>query len=66
MKAILEFNLPEDKDAHNLALNGAKYYFVIEEVLQFIRQKTKYGELPKEQEDLLEQLRNLITDEMQD
>jgi len=42
MKAILEFNLPEDLESHNMALNGVKYNGVIESVIDHIRQKLKY------------------------
>jgi hypothetical protein len=44
MKAILEFNLPEDRDDHELAINAGKYYSIIWDIDQFLRNKTKYAE----------------------
>ena len=43
MKATLEFNLPEDEQAHQYALDGHKYARAIETVLEQMRQMIKYG-----------------------
>lgn len=66
MKAILEFDLPEDAESHKYAINGAKYHSAIEGVLNIIRNKIKYQYLPEEQNKLLEEIRNFINDEMND
>lgn len=42
MKAILEFNLPEEEDNHLYALNGIKYSIVIDELDNWLRAKVKY------------------------
>jgi hypothetical protein len=65
MKAILEFNLPEDLESHNMALNGVKYNGVIESVIVHIRQKLKYIELTSKESDLLRDIQNLIREEME-
>jgi hypothetical protein len=65
MKAILEFNLPEDSESHNAALNGVKYNGVIESVIVHIRQKLKYIELTSTESDLLRDIQNLIREEME-
>jgi hypothetical protein len=49
-KATLEFNLDDefDREAHLLALNGAKYARTIEEIYeQVLRPIIKYGQLDK-------------------
>jgi len=43
MKAILEFNLPEEQDEHYLAINGAGFYAVCFDLDQQLRAWLKYG-----------------------
>ena len=43
MKAILEFDLPEEQTEHASALAGLDAILLIEEVLSEIRNKLKYG-----------------------
>ena len=68
MKAILEFQLPEDTIDHNDALNGYKYRDVLYEFYNdSLRRRLKYVEetLPKEAvllEQLWEELRQLLQD----
>lgn len=42
MKAILEFNLPDDEDDHKYALAGLDSLFVISDILNEIRSFLKY------------------------
>ena len=42
MKAILEFNLPEDHTEFEFANNGAKMYSVLWEMDQWLRTQYKY------------------------
>jgi hypothetical protein len=42
MKAILEFNLPEDKDDFELATQGSRLHSVIWEMDQWLRAQYKY------------------------
>jgi hypothetical protein len=42
MKAILSFNLPEDNEDHYMALNGAKYRFILEDLDNYLRGLAKY------------------------
>ena len=42
MKAILEFNLPEDQSEFDLAVNGAKAQSTLWEMDQWLRQQYKY------------------------
>ena len=44
MKAILEFNLPEDKDQFTLANRGMDYWSALWDLQQEIRKHYKYDE----------------------
>lgn len=43
MKATLEFNLPEDKEDFELAVNASKWSSVCWELDQYLRSKTKHA-----------------------
>jgi hypothetical protein len=43
MKAILEFNLPEDKDEYDFANNGLNYYLALCEFDNWLRSEYKYN-----------------------
>jgi hypothetical protein len=44
MKAILEFNLPEEAEEHSDALNGYKYRYALDEVYERVfRPSRKHG-----------------------
>lgn len=43
MKAILEFNLPEDKEDFDRAANAFNYYLVLVEMDQWLRSEYKYN-----------------------
>ena len=47
MKAVLEFNLPEDNSKFQAAINGEKYKSAIWDYDQWLRAEMKYGELDK-------------------
>ena len=42
MKAILEFNLPEDKEEFDAASKGMDWALLVWDIDQFIRNKIKY------------------------
>lgn len=44
MKAILEFNLPEEKDEHTLAIRGGDYWSSLWDMDQWLRAKIKYSD----------------------
>jgi hypothetical protein len=54
MKAILEFNLPEDKVDFDLALQGSDWKHVCWEMDQLLRKHIKYNE------DLSEDARGIL------
>ena len=42
MKALLEFNLPEDKEEYDAASRGMDWALLVLDIDQFIRNKIKY------------------------
>lgn len=65
-KYTLTFDLPEESEEHKHAINGQKYYCILQEISNEIRQKLKHGEVSRETESALEEIRNLILGEMND
>lgn len=51
MKAILEFNLPEDHEDFTLANKAVDYAGALNEYANWLRSICKYGEPTKEQEE---------------
>ena len=47
MKATLEFNLPEEAEEHQLAVDGLKWRGVVSDVLEELRTDRKYNQLPE-------------------
>ncbi len=59
MKAILEFNCPDEKSELQLAIDGFKWKIVVEDVDRILRNKIKY----ENQETIyIEEVRNMITE----
>ncbi len=44
MKAVLEFELPEDKERFDFANNGFNYYMALYEMDQWLRSEYKYND----------------------
>jgi len=67
MKAILEFNLPEENEEFESASNGWKYKSLLCEFDNFLRNKIKYEDLKDEDYEIYnnvrEQLWNLLNEE---
>jgi cell fate (sporulation/competence/biofilm development) regulator YlbF (YheA/YmcA/DUF963 family) len=68
MKAILEFNLPEDQQDYDLANNGLNFWRVLYELDQELRAKTKYAEddLPQEKYDAYQEIRDKLHELMRE
>jgi len=68
MKAILEFNLPEDQPEFNNAIKGGDWKHVCWEMDQYLRRNTKYApddtneEVLQALENAREFLNNLMVD----
>lgn len=66
MKATLEFELPEEKQEHRHALNGAQYFIILDEIDVIAGGILKYGD-PGDREQVvkaLERIRALMPQEM--
>jgi hypothetical protein len=68
MKAILEFNLPEEQEEHRCALVGTSALLAIEDLLSEIRTKLKHdsGEFKDCDDDTLEKVREFMVQVKQD
>ena len=66
MKAILEFNLPDDQQDFQLASNAMKFWSVLYELDQDLRTKTKYAsdDLPQDKYDAYEEVRDVLQELM--
>lgn len=62
MKAILEFNLPDDQVEFDLAIHGNKFWSVLWELDQDLRAKTKYApdNLPEDKYDAYQEIRDRL------
>jgi len=62
MKAILEFNLPEDNQEFQLASSAMKFWSVLYELDQDLRSKTKYApdDLPQDKYDAYQEVRDML------
>ena len=60
MKAVLEFDLPEDKQEFTLAINGLNFWHVLWDLDQSLRAKTKYApdNLPQDKYDAYQEVRD--------
>jgi hypothetical protein len=64
-KAILEFNLPEEKDEFDMTNNVMKYYSIILHVGQQLRSIIKYDEnLTNEEHKVYEKIYRILNDEI--
>jgi hypothetical protein len=67
MKAILEFNLPEDHIDFELAVNGSKAQYALWEMDQWLRSQYKYmsdEEYSKDKYETYEKCRDRLRDIM--
>ena len=64
MKAILEFNLPEDKIDFEMVNNATKTYSVLWELKQWLRAQVKYApdEMSQEAYDAFEECRDKLNE----
>ena len=69
MKAVLEFNLPEDQSDFDLAVNGAKAQVALWEMDQWLRAQYKYmsdDEYSKDKYETFEKCREQLREIMFD
>jgi hypothetical protein len=62
VKAILEFNLPDDQQEYALANSGLAFWHVLYELDQDLRAKTKYAsdDLPQDKYDAYQEVRDML------
>ncbi len=61
MRAILEFDLPEEERLFREAMDGSKWKYVVWQIDEHLRRELKYNEsLPKEVYKSLEQTRTTL------
>jgi len=66
MKAILEFNLPEDRHEHQRAIHSMEAFSVMHDIDQHLRSVVKHGEGKyKSVEDLAINIRNQLAEILQ-
>jgi hypothetical protein len=66
MKAIIEFNLPEDQAEHYCAIKGADMLNVLWELKAELRGMLKYGELPDQQYEIVEKIQDFLMSSLDD
>ena len=64
MKAILEFNLPEDEEQFDAANRGMDWALVVWDLDQLLRNKLKYEEHVTDIRKTLEEVREVLYDLM--
>ena len=64
MKAILEFDLPEDQESFDAANRGMDWALVAWDMDQLLRNKLKYEEHVTDTRKTLEEIRELLYDLM--
>lgn len=53
MQAILQFELPDEQEEFDLAVNSRKYGYVVSEMNQYLRRRLKHEELSDEVYDAI-------------
>jgi hypothetical protein len=66
MKAILEFDLPEDNCNHILAVHAMDFALLAWDLDQYLREKLKYGHQFTDADDALEAIREFLHDQLID
>jgi len=66
MKAILEFNLPEEQSEHADAINGTQWRCAVQTIDQTLRNRLKHDDIPETTREVLLWVRELIYQETND
>ena len=66
MKAILEFELPRDKENFDASAKGMDWAIVAWDLDQLLRNKLKHGELFPNTRETLEKIRDTLNDMLVD
>ena len=60
MKAKLTFNLPEEQEDFNDAVNGTAFKSVVWELDQYMRSQLKHGDLADDVHDKVQEIRDQL------
>lgn len=60
MKATLTFTLPEDREDFDDAVRGSEWKQAVRDVMDELRNRIKYGELPEAEVATLEAVRSMV------
>ena len=66
MKAILEFDLPEDKEEFDVASKGMDWALLAWDIDQLLRNKLKYSDLLPNTRAELEEIKNTLNEMLVD
>jgi hypothetical protein len=66
MTATLTFDLHKDQHAFDCAINGVKYFDMIDEFRQHLRSLEKYQDLTQEQYEIVGKIREWLASELLD
>jgi hypothetical protein len=66
MKAILEFDLPDEQAEHYCAIKGQDMLNVLWELKAELRSMLKYEELPDQQYEIVEKIQNFLMSSLDD
>ena len=66
MKAILEFNLPEEQAEHYCAIKGADMLNALFDMRLKLRAMLKYEELTDEQYEIVQRIQSYLIDSLDD
>ena len=65
MKAQLKFDLKHDQHAFECAINGVKYFDIIDDMRQHLRSLEKYQDITPEQHELVLKIREFLQCELE-
>jgi hypothetical protein len=66
MKAVLEFNLPDEQAEHYCAIKGQDMLNVLFELKSELRSMLKYGDLPEQQYEIVEKIQDFLISSLND
>lgn len=66
MKAIIEYNLPDDDLEFKVASNAHGWWSVLYDLDQHLRSKIKWADLPAEKHEVYEEVRERLYELMQE
>jgi hypothetical protein len=60
MKAILVFDLPEEQEEHETAVNAVKWYSAMYDLDQYLRGQLKYNDAGEDYEKIRDELHEIL------